>query len=128
MNKHIKVRLDSNVGSNLAFNFKSTKNFSDIKIGEVSNVKFTVTNKGNKPENVVSTFNTSPPSAGIHFKKIACFCFEKQTIKPQETREFTVAYYIDPKIVEDSATKGISEITLSYTLFKVDKMYKEKKS
>ena len=61
-------------------------------------------------------------------KKSACFCFEKQTINPKETREFTVAYYIDPKIVEDPATKGISEITLSYTLFKVDKMYKGKKS
>ena len=70
----------------------------------------------------------APSSAGIHFKKISCFCFEKQIIKPQETREFTVAYYIDPKIVEDPATKGISEITLSYTLFKVDKMYKGKKS
>ena len=46
----------------------------------------------------------------------------------KETKEFTVAYYIDPKIVEDPATKGISEITLSYTLFKVDKMYKGKKS
>jgi|TARA_A100001011_G_scaffold78763_1_gene81386 cytochrome c oxidase assembly protein subunit 11 len=128
LNKTIKVRFDSNVSSNLNFNFKSMKNYSDIKIGEVNNIKFRVTNEGKKPENVVSTFNTSPPSAGIHFKKIACFCFEKQTINPRETREFTVAYYIDPKIVEDPATKGISEITLSYTLFKVDKLYKRKNS
>ena len=128
LNKLIKIRFDTNISSNLAFNFKSTENFSDIKVGEVKNIKFRVTNEGSKPENVVSTFNTSPPSAGIHFKKISCFCFEKQTINPKETKEFTVAYYIDPKIVEDPATKGISEITLSYTLFKVDKMYKGKKS
>ena len=35
LNKLIKVRFDSNVSSNLAFNFKSTENFSDIKVGEV---------------------------------------------------------------------------------------------
>ena len=31
-------------------------------------------------------------------------------------------------ITQNPETKGISEITLSYTLFKVDKMYKEKNS
>ena len=61
-------------------------------------------------------------------KKSLVFVLKNKSINPQETREFTVAYYIDPKIVEDPATKGISEITLSYTLFKVDKMYKGKKS
>ena len=86
LNKLIKVRFDTNVSSNLAFNFKSIENFSDIKVGEVNNIKFRVTNEGNKSENVVSTFNTSPSSAGIHFKKISCFCFEKQIINPQETK------------------------------------------
>ena len=60
LNKLIKVRFDTNVSSNLAFNFKSIDNFSDIKVGEVNNIKFRVTNEGNKSENVVSTFNTSP--------------------------------------------------------------------
>ena len=71
LNKLIKVRFDTNVSSNLDFNFKSIDNFSDIKVGEVNKIKFRVTNEGNKSENVVSTFNTSPPTAGIHFKKIS---------------------------------------------------------
>ena len=125
VNKIIKIRFDSNVSSNLSFDFKPLQNFNDIKIGEVNNIIFRLKNQDVNSESVVSTFNTSPPSAGIYFKKIACFCFEKQTINPGETKEFNVAYYIDPKIIDDPATKGISEITLSYTLFKVDSLYKE---
>ncbi|MEL0176841.1 MAG: cytochrome c oxidase assembly protein [Pelagibacteraceae bacterium] len=124
-NKIIKIRFDSNVSSDLSFDFKPLKNFNDIKIGEVNNIIFRVKNQDTNSESVVSTFNTSPPSAGIYFKKIACFCFEKQTIKPGEIKEFNVAYYIDPKIIDDPATKGINEITLSYTLFKVDSLYKK---
>ena len=128
LNKFIKVRFDSNVSSDLLFDFKPIKNFSDIKIGEVNNIIFQVKNLSGKSESVVSTFNTSPPSVGIHFKKLACFCFEKQTIKPGEIKEFNVAYYIDPKIENDPATKGTNEITLSYTLFKVDSLYRKSKN
>ena len=92
---------------------------SEVKIGEVNTIKFLVENRQSEPEKVISTFNTSPPIVGKYFQKLQCFCFEKQTIKPNEIKEFTVAYYIDPKIVEDPATKGTSEITLSYSLFKV---------
>ena len=44
LNKLIKIRFDTNISSNLAFNFKSIENFSDIKVGEVKNIKFRITN------------------------------------------------------------------------------------
>lgn len=126
IDKIIKVRFDSNVSADLSFEFMPEKTFNEIKIGEIGNIIFKVKNLSNNKKNIVSTFNTSPPSVGIHFKKLACFCFEKQTINPGETKEFNVAYYIDPKIVKDPATKGTKEITLSYTLFKVNNSYKSK--
>ena len=119
MDKQIKIRFDANTSSDLSFNFKPAKNLSEVKIGEVNTIKFVVENQQSEPEKVISTFNTSPPIVGKYFQKLQCFCFEKQTIKPNEIKEFIVAYYIDPKIVEDPATKGTSEITLSYSLFKV---------
>jgi len=119
LNKKIKVRFDANVSSNLSFNFKPLKNFSEVKVGEVNTIIFKVENQGAKSENVISTFNTSPTIVGKYFQKLQCFCFEKQLIKSKEIKEFTVAYYIDPKIVDDPATKGTNEITLSYSLFKV---------
>ena len=31
-----------------------------------------------------------------------------------------VVYFVDPRILQDPDTKGISEITLSYTFYPVD--------
>ena len=119
LDKKIKIRFDANTSPDLSFNFKPAKNLSEVKIGEVNTIKFFVENQQSGTDKVISTFNTSPPIVGKYFQKLQCFCFEKQTIKPNEIKEFIVAYYIDPKIVEDPATKGTSEITLSYSLFKV---------
>ena len=45
---------------------------------------------------------SSPPTVGAYFDKINCFCFTEQTMKPGETREMTVVFYVDPAIVEGS--------------------------
>ena len=100
-------------------NFKPLDNFQNVKIGEVNNIIFEVKNESSQPLEVISTFNTSPPIVGKYFQKLQCFCFEKQTVKSNEIVKFNVAYYIDPKIIDDPATKGTSEITLSYSLFEV---------
>ena len=118
MDKKIKIRFDANTSPDLSFNFKPAKNLSEVKIGEVNTIKFLVENQQPEPEKVISTFNTSPQLLVSIFKNCSVFVLKKQTIKPNEIKEFTVAYYIDPKIVEDPATKGTSEITLSYSLFK----------
>jgi cytochrome c oxidase assembly protein subunit 11 len=60
-----------------------------------------------------------PATAGKYFNKINCFCFEQQTLKPKESMNFVMAYFIDPKIVEDLSSKEIKDITLSYTFFDV---------
>jgi cytochrome c oxidase assembly protein subunit 11 len=39
-------------------------------------------------------------------------------LKPGETVEMPVVFYIDPSINEDPTMKDVEEITLSYTFFK----------
>lgn len=119
IDKIVKVRFDSNTNNDLPVNFKPLDNFQNVKIGEVNNIIFEVKNESDQPLEVISTFNTSPPIVGKYFQKLQCFCFEKQTVKSNEIVKFNVAYYIDPKIIDDPATKGTSEITLSYSLFEV---------
>jgi len=61
----------------------------------------------------------SPPTAGAYFTKINCFCFTQQTMKPGETREMTVVFYVDPSIVKDPDQDVLNTITLSYTFYRL---------
>ena len=126
INHNITTRFDTNVAKGLFWDFKAEKIKIDIKPGQVSTNKFIVKNLGNETSTAVSTFNVTPDSAGKYFNKISCFCFEQQTLKAKETMVFEMAYFIDPKIVDDLSTKEIKDITLSYTFFDVANFKKDK--
>jgi cytochrome c oxidase assembly protein subunit 11 len=126
VNHVILTRFDTNVAKGLFWDFKTEKTKENIKPGQVSTVKFKVKNLGNETSTAVATFNVMPDSAGQYFNKISCFCFEQQTLKPKETKEFEMAYFIDPKIVDDLSAKEIKDITLSYTFFDVANFKKDK--
>ena len=55
--------------------------------------------------------------AGPYFQKLQCFCFEGQTIQPGETMKFPVQYFVAPEIATDRESRGVREITLSYTFY-----------
>jgi len=126
INYNVTTRFDTNVAKGLFWDFKAEKIKENIKPGQVSTIKFKVKNLGNETSTAVSTFNVTPDSAGKYFNKISCFCFEQQTLKAKETKEFEMAYFIDPKIVDDLSTKEIKDITLSYTFFDVANFKKDK--
>ena len=56
----ISVRLDTNVNSNLSWDFKAKKNLLDVKPGKVYNIDFEVQNVGNEPSAGVASYNVSP--------------------------------------------------------------------
>jgi len=58
--------------------------------------------------------------AGSYFNKIECFCFTEQRLEPGQSVDMPVVYFIDPAILDDPQASKISEITLSYTFYKVD--------
>jgi cytochrome c oxidase assembly protein subunit 11 len=64
-----------------------------------------------------STFNVLPPKIGPYLFKIECFCFQDQTIQPNEVVEFPVTFYIDPLILDDPEARRVKNVTLSYTFF-----------
>jgi cytochrome c oxidase assembly protein subunit 11 len=113
------VRFDSNIAPHLAWKFEPDVTKMDVKIGETSLAYFRVTNLSDKPVTGQAAFNVTPEIMGIYFKKIACFCFNEQTLKPRETVEMPVTFFIDPKMVEDRDATILSEVTLSYTFFPV---------
>lgn len=119
LDRTMTVRFDSNIAPHLAWKFEPDVTKMDVKIGETSLAYFRVTNLSDKPVTGQAAFNVTPEIMGIYFKKIACFCFNEQTLKPRETVEMPVTFFIDPKMVEDRDATILSEVTLSYTFFPV---------
>ena len=116
LDKKISVRFDTNVNK-LPWNFKVKENVIDIKIGQVSKAEFEVENYGDETTYGVASFNVSPSSFGKYFSKLGCFCFEKQKLDTGEKAKYIMTFYLDPEIVNDSNTKNIEDVTLSYTFF-----------
>jgi cytochrome c oxidase assembly protein subunit 11 len=52
---------------------------------------------------------------GAYFRKINCFCFTDQTLKPRERQALTVVFYVDPELAKDADGADVNTITLSYT-------------
>ena len=113
----ISVRFDANASTEMGWNFRAVQSTMLVKIGEPSMAHYTATNMSGETVTGTAKFNVTPTSAGIFFNKIQCFCFTKQTLKPGETADFPVQFFVDPAILEDADTKSIREITLSYSFY-----------
>jgi cytochrome c oxidase assembly protein subunit 11 len=115
----ITIRFDSNVAAGLPWRFEPERRTIDVKLGEVVTVYYAVTNEAARVTTGQAGYNVSPPTVGIYFEKINCFCFTQQTMKPGEKRDMAVVFYIDPKLAQDSEQNNINVITLSYTFYPV---------
>jgi cytochrome c oxidase assembly protein subunit 11 len=119
LDRTITVRFDSNVAGSLPWSFRPERRTMTLRIGETGQLAYHARNLGADPTVGTSTFNVSPPAAGIYFNKIECFCFTEQPLAPGEDVEMPVVFFVDPAIVEDKNARGIGEITLSYTFYPV---------
>jgi cytochrome c oxidase assembly protein subunit 11 len=116
----VTVRFDSNVAPGLPWSFEPERRTIDVHLGEVVTVYYKVTNDAARTITAQAGYNVAPPTVGIYFDKINCFCFTQQTMKPGETRDMAVVFYVDPKLGKDSEHDTLSSITLSYTFYPVN--------
>jgi cytochrome c oxidase assembly protein subunit 11 len=118
--KIINVRFDANHAPTLPWEFKPERTVEQVAIGARDMAFFSAKNLSNRPTKGTATFNVTPTQAGKYFNKIQCFCFTEQTLIPGKQVRMPVIFFVDPKILDDPATRDISEITLSYTFYPVD--------
>jgi cytochrome c oxidase assembly protein subunit 11 len=116
LDRTVTVRFDTNV-RDVPWRFTAEQGPQTIKIGDTGLAFFKVVNTSDKPITGRAAYNVLPETAGPYFQKLECFCFTDQTIPPHATREFPVAYFVDPRFADDFDNKGVTEITLSYTFF-----------
>lgn len=120
LDRKITVRFDANVSSGLPWNFKPVQREMTMKIGETAQAHYTATNIFDTPSAGRATFNVTPEMAGAYFNKVECFCFTDTTLKPGETLDMPVVFFVDPDIADVPELKNISTITLSYTFFPIE--------
>ena len=82
-------------------------------------MSYSVVNESARETVGVASYNVSPPTAGIYFSKINCFCFTDQRLKGGEKRDMTVVFFVDPALVKDAEQDSLAAITLSYTMYPV---------
>ena len=115
----VTVRFDSNVAPGLPWSFEPERRTIDMRLGEVVTVYYVVRNESARVTSGQAGYNVTPPTTGIYFEKINCFCFTQQTLQAGEKREMAVVFYVDPKLANDSEQNAVNNITLSYTFFPV---------
>ena len=111
------VRFDANVAPGLAWDFAPETPSVSLRTGETKTVFYKVTNNADRPVSATAAYNVSPDQAGSYFDKLACFCFSEQTLKPHETAEWPVVFFLDPALEQDEVMRHVGAVTLSYTFF-----------
>lgn len=112
LSRKVTVEFDANVRG--PWDFKPAVASVQVHPGELATVMYEFRNRQDRTMAAQAIPSYAPKQATAHFNKLECFCFNEYTLKPGESRQWPVAFIIDPKLPKDVTT-----ITLSYTFFEV---------
>ena len=107
------IEFDTNT-RNLPWEFRPLQASMDVHPGQLVQALFEVHNKAGVPMAGQAIASYGPQLAGQYVKKIECFCFSRQALRGNETRQMPVQLVVDPNLPKD-----VRVITLSYTFFEV---------
>jgi len=109
----VTVQLDANTRG-LPWEFKPLQSNVRINPGELVQVMYEVRNNSDRETTGQAIPSYAPQLLGKHLKKLECFCFSKQVLKPNEVRQMPVQFMIEPGLPIDYET-----VTISYTFFEL---------
>lgn len=115
----IKVRFNADHDPALPWLFRPLQTEIPVRVGEEKMAFYESNNMENYDVTGRAVYNVTPHKAGPYFMKIACFCFEEQTLSARQRVDMPVSFFIDPSILDDPEMKDVHTITLSYTFFPV---------
>jgi cytochrome c oxidase assembly protein subunit 11 len=88
-----------------------------VHLGEEKLVFFRATNVSQRPIVGTATYNITPERMGGWFDKVQCFCFTEQLLKPGQSVDMPVTFFVDPEMAKDRRYDDIRTVTLSYTFY-----------
>lgn len=113
----VEVHFNADVDPDLPWRFRPAQRQMTVLPGEEELAFYEAANLSDGPVVGRAIYNVTPHKVGPYFAKIACFCFDEQTLEPGETVDMPVSFFVDPEMLEDLNTREVREITLSYTFF-----------
>ncbi len=112
----VTVEFLANVNEKMPWKFEPQQKSIRIHPGALTHIVYDVANTTNRQIVGQAVPSYGPALAGKYFKKIQCFCFSQQTMKPGEFRAMPVVFVVEPALPKD-----VNTITLSYTFFELEK-------
>ena len=110
--RSVTVEFDANARG--PFDFKPARRSIEVHPGELATVMYEFRNVQGRTLAAQAIPSYAPQQAAAFFNKLECFCFNEYTLAPGQSKQWPVAFVIDPKLPKDVKT-----ITLSYTFFEV---------
>ncbi|HWI13265.1 MAG TPA: cytochrome c oxidase assembly protein [Burkholderiales bacterium] len=111
----VTLEFDTNLRSGLPWTFKPLEKSIQLHPGELKQAMFEIRNNSDRAITGQAIPSYGPQVAGLHFRKLECFCFTQQTLQPGEAKQMPVVFVIDKALPED-----VNTVTLSYTFFEVE--------
>ena len=111
----VTLEFDTNLRSNLPWTFRPLEKTLQLHPGELKQAMFEIRNNSDRAITGQAIPSYGPQVAGLHFRKLECFCFTQQTLQPGEVKQMPVVFVIDKALPED-----VNTVTLSYTFFEVE--------
>ena len=123
----ITINLLTSVHPSLPWTFKALDPKITVNPGEVITIEYVVENLKNKESTGIATFSYYPRQFENYIRKLNCFCYDAQTLKPNQKNSYSLVLLIDPEVTKDSKTMNIKEVTIQFNFFNY-KEYKENQS
>ena len=111
--RNVTIELDANT-HDMPWSFRPLQKSVDIHPGQMVQISYEVTNTRDVAVTGQAVPSYGPQIAGDYFRKLDCFCFERQVLEAGETRIMPVVFVVDSTLPQD-----VNTITLSYTFFEV---------
>jgi len=111
----VTLQFDANLRNDLPWSFRPLTKSVQVHPGQLVHVLYEVKNASDQPVFGQAIPSYGPQLAAQYVKKLECFCFTRQELRPRETRQMPVVFFI-----ERSLPKDVGTVTLSYTFFMVE--------
>ena len=108
----VRVEFTGNVMPGLGWNFYPKQASMQVHPGQIETATFVAKNITTEVVAGQAVPSVTPGEASAHFKKIECFCFARQELKPGETKEMPLRFYVSKDLPKD-----VEVVTLSYAFF-----------